>query len=154
MKTTLTAIALATTLAQPASAVTFPALTTIYIGSGVRDSANGPNSGLATIVHCSNVSGVAAAVRMQLLHANGTSAGGHTFSSIAHGSTVTVATHATAAYAATNLNVLEINSGVVNIESTQSGVFCNAAVIDASGSVVVAVPIPLVRVNPHPGTVE
>ena len=35
MKTTLTAIALAATLVQPAAAVTFPSLTTIYVGAGV-----------------------------------------------------------------------------------------------------------------------
>jgi len=142
------------TLIGSAAAVTFPSLTTIYVGSGLRDSAQGPNSGLATVIHCSNVSGLTASVRMLLLHSNGSIAGAHTFNSVAHGSTVSLATHPVAAYDGTDLNVLEINSGAVNIESTQSGVFCNAAVIDASGAVVVAIPIPLVRVNPHPGTVE
>ena len=34
MKTTLTAIPLAATLAQPAAAISFPTLTTIYVGYG------------------------------------------------------------------------------------------------------------------------
>ena len=104
-------------------------------------------------MHCSNVSGLTPTLRMQFLHANGTSAGLHIFNSVAHGATVTLATHEVAAYDAFELNVLQINSGR-SIKSTQSGVFCNASAIDASGALVVAVPIPLVRVNPHPGTVE
>ena len=157
MKTALLALALVSAIAiaaQPAAATTFPALTTIYVGSGVRDSANGPYAGIATVVHCSNVSGLTATLRMQFLHKNGSSAGLNTFNSVAHGSTVTLATHAVIAYLATELNVLQINSGLVNIESTQSAVFCNASVIDASAALDITVPIPLVRVNPHPGTVE
>jgi len=37
MKTKLSIVALAAALTQPAAATTFPTLTTIYIGSGVRD---------------------------------------------------------------------------------------------------------------------
>ena len=43
---------------QPAGAVTFPSLTTIYVGSGVRDDGGAANLGLATTFICSNVSGV------------------------------------------------------------------------------------------------
>jgi hypothetical protein len=35
MKSTLTNIALAAMLSQPAAAITFPSFTTIYLGSGV-----------------------------------------------------------------------------------------------------------------------
>ena len=156
MKKALLALALvasATAAAPPATATTFPSLTTIYVGSGVRDSAAGPNAGSATIVNCSNVSGETATLRMLFLHSNGSIAGLHTFNSVAHGSTVTLATHSVSTYVVTRLNVLQIAQGVVNIESTQSGVFCNAAVIEASQQAFTA-PIPLVRVNPHPGTVE
>ena len=47
-----------------------------------------------------------------------------------------------------------LNGGVVNIESTQSGVFCSAVTIDAAAISPDGVPLRLVRVNPHPGTVE
>ena len=47
-----------------------------------------------------------------------------------------------------------MNEGVVNIESLQSGVFCNAKTIDAAADSRIGVTLPLVRVNPHPGTVE
>lgn len=63
MRTYLTAVALAAALAQPASAITFSALTTIYVGTGVQDSGTGPNTGIATVFQCSNVSGRAAVLR-------------------------------------------------------------------------------------------
>ena len=47
---------------------------------------------------------------------------------------------------------VEINRGTINIESLQSGVFCQAYLVDAAASVPSGVPIDLVRVNPHPGT--
>jgi hypothetical protein len=41
------------------------------------------------------------------------------------------------------------------VEATNSAVFCTAAVIDAgSATPAFSMPIHLVRVNPHPGTVE
>jgi hypothetical protein len=43
MKTKLSAITLAVALAQPAAAVTFPTLTTIYVGSGVYDDSDAAN---------------------------------------------------------------------------------------------------------------
>ena len=50
-------------LAAPGYAITFPSLTTIYIGSGVRDDGGGSGVGTATTFHCSNVSGVTAQIR-------------------------------------------------------------------------------------------
>ena len=67
----LASIALAA-FAHPASAVTFPSLTTIYVGSGVVDSGDAPGQGVATSIHCSNVSGIAAQVRVLVLGAVGT----------------------------------------------------------------------------------
>jgi hypothetical protein len=43
---------------------------------------------------------------------------------------------------------------VLNVESTQSGVFCTAAIIDAELGPNYGSSPHLVRVNPHPGTVE
>ena len=64
MKKYLAGVALAVALVEPASAVTFPSLTTIYVGSGVFDDGNGANVGTATSIHCSNVSGVDVQVRV------------------------------------------------------------------------------------------
>ena len=63
MKTYIAAFALAGALAQPASATTFPTLTTIYVGSGAYDDGSTDDAGTATSIHCSNVSGVARCAR-------------------------------------------------------------------------------------------
>jgi hypothetical protein len=45
--------------------------------------------------------------------------------------------------------------GVVNIEATNSAIFCTATVTDAAGATpAFAMDVNLIRVNPHPGTVE
>jgi hypothetical protein len=71
MKTTLITIALAAALAEPAAAITFPSLTTIYVISGVKDDGGSANSGIATSVHCTNVSGIDAQVGFIALDRDG-----------------------------------------------------------------------------------
>ena len=144
----------AATLATPTLATTFPSLTTIYVGSGVRDNGGTVHAGTATTFHCSNVSGVSTSVRFLVLYHTGSVAVSFT-RTVAHGATVAVSTHATLPYEEdTDLGTLAVSEGVINIESLQSGVFCNAKTIDASAAFPDGVVLPLVRVNPHPGTVE
>jgi hypothetical protein len=64
------AAALAVTLAQPASAITFLKLTTIYVGAGVRDSGGAAQTGIASSIHCSNVSGQDLTIRFLVLDQN------------------------------------------------------------------------------------
>jgi len=153
MKTTLTAIALAATLAQPASAITFPSLTTIYVGAGVTDDGGVDNAGIATTFICSNVSGVTTSIRFLVLSPSGAVVGSSTFGTVPHGGTVTLATHATSTFLESLMSTGQVAQGVVNIESLQSGVFCTAFVVDGFDPVDMA-PLHLVRINPHPGTVE
>jgi hypothetical protein len=153
MKTYLAALALAAALAQPASAITFSKLTTIYVGAGVRDNAGAADMGLATLFICSNVSGVTTSIRFVVLDSVGTLVASSTFSA-AHGETITAATHLTAAFFESNLSTGFVGQGVINIESLQSGVFCTAAVIDADSAPEFSVPLHMVRINPHPGSVE
>ena len=70
-------------LAQPAASITFPELTTIYVGTGVRDSGGGPDVGIATAFQCSNVSGATAEVRFLVLDRDGTVEGSVTRGSAA-----------------------------------------------------------------------
>ena len=140
MKKYLAAVALASTLVQPAAAVTFPSLTTIYVGSGIRDNFTGQGPRVGTAFNCSNVSGVAATVRFLVLNLDGQLVRSASIS-VPHGGTRTAVTR------------LVGTSGVVNIESTQSAVFCNAMIVDTAVAGQ-GISIPLVRVNPHPGTVE
>ena len=154
MKTHLAAAALVAWFAQPAAAITFPSLTTIYVGSGVRDDGGIPEAGTATTFHCSNVSGAGTTVRFLILdHTGGLDTA--LTRAIAHGQTITVSTHSVKAYIESNdLETGILREGVINIESLESGVFCNAKTIDAASDSPVGTILPLVRVNPHPGTVE
>jgi hypothetical protein len=151
MKKHLAAVALAAALVQPAAAITFPSLTTIYVGSGV--SSIGLDSG--TTLHCSNVSGVTVNLRLLFLDNGGAVLGIHTFN-LPHGGTYTVSTQDADSFIENfsfNPGITAAH-GVVNIESTNSGVFCNARVVHPNVAGANGVVLPLVRVNPHPGTVE
>ena len=156
MNKLLAAVALGVALAQPAHATTFPTLTTIYVGSGVTDDGASANVGVATSIHCSNVSGVTVQVRALVLNSAGLVAGSVTFP-VPHGRTFTFSTHETAIFVdgSGNLATNSVAQGVVNVEATNSAVFCTAAVIDAENlKPTFSMPLHLVRVNPHPGTVE
>ena len=133
MKTYLAAAALAAALSQPAAAVTFPTLTTIYVGSDVTDNGGATNVGIATTFLCSNVSGVTAIVRLLVLGAGGAIDGEHSFTSVEHGNTVVASTHFTASFDESSMATGGISHGVSNIESTQSAVFCTAAIVGAAG---------------------
>jgi hypothetical protein len=141
-------------LALPASAITFPGLTTIYVGTGAFDDGGADDSGTATVITCSNVSGLSANVRILILNSGGFIEGQQIFNNVLNGTTLTAATHATAPFFDSDLNTGAFASGTVNIESTQSGVFCSAIIMAAAGPVESAVPFRLVRVNAHPGTEE
>jgi len=153
MKTRLAAAALAAVIAQPASAVTFPSLTTVYVGAGAFDNGGNALAGTATAIICSNVSGVNTAVRVAMLNFVGDIEAQRTADTVPHGTTVVFVTHAVAAFGALELGTGNF-MGAVNIEATQSAVFCTASVMSAAGQAENAKPINLVRVNPHPGTVE
>ena len=153
MKLYLAGVALAVAVAQPASAVTFPSLTTIYVGSGVYDDGGAAGAGSATAIHCSNVSGVTANVRALILSENGTVLGSET-RPVNHGASVTFSTHIAAAFVQFTILTGQLRTGVVNIESTQSALFCTAMVVEADSFDLNGVQLHLVRVNPHPGTVE
>jgi hypothetical protein len=150
MKRLLSALALSAALAQPASAITFPQLTTIYVGSGVAN--NG--SVVATTLHCSNVSGVSAGIRFLFLGPSGVVEGTHA-ASLSHGQTYTLSTQDVPIFVENFVfDFIVLNEGVVNIESTNSAVFCTGKVVDPSVFGAIGFALPLVRVNPHPGTVE
>jgi hypothetical protein len=157
MKKLFVAAALAVTLAQPALAITFSKLTTIYVGSGVYDDAGATDVGTATSIHCSNVSGVATQVRVLILNNNGGIAGS-LIQTLAHGATVTFSTHQTFIFVdgSSSLAVAGgVAQGVVNVEATNSAVFCTGHIVDAAGNPPAFMgDLHLVRVNPHPGTVE
>ena len=156
MKKSLLALAAACAafVAPEASATTFPTLTTIYVGSGVYDNGAAANAGVATSFICTNASGLTASMRFLVLDTPGSVAASNT-TGMNHGETLTASTHSTFIFADSSLSPgILIQQGGVVIESTQSGVFCTAMILDASTATPNGIPLHLVRVNPHPGTVE
>ena len=137
--------------ATPAPAITFPSLTTIYVVSGVYDDGGAMDAGFATSGHCTNVSGQQAQVRFLFLGVGGGVEGTRT-ENIPHGATRTVSTHATEFFEFV-LGTGAVEQGAINIESTESAVFCSAMIVDA-GSLGHSVALHMVRVNAHPGTIE
>jgi hypothetical protein len=49
---------------------------------------------------------------------------------------------------------VEIDQGAVVIDATESAVFCSAMIVDAAAIVPNGIELHLVRINPHPGSVE
>ena len=139
-----------TRAATPSPAITFPSLTTIYVASGVLDDGGVENAGIATSVHCSNVSGQFAEVRVLVLNHLGNVEGAATVG-ILHGGTQAFSTHGT--IIADNVLGTGPVLGVFNVESTQSAVFCSAMVVPAA-TPQNGVALHMVRVNGHPGTIE
>jgi hypothetical protein len=155
MRATFIALCAAACAAVPtqASAIAFPSLTTIYVGAGVQDT-TGAGANTATVIACANVSGVATTVRILLLDTAGAVADSLT-EGLAHGAHLTAATRGVATIAGELvIDSGAITGGVVNIEATQSGVFCTAALMDAVSAEATGAALHLVRVNAHPGTVE
>ena len=140
--------------AATAAATTFPALTTIYVGSGVADTGSGENAGTATTFHCTNASGLLANIRFLVLSPAGLPLASAGFNSVPHGATRTISTHPTLAFADNSLGTGLVLQGGAIIEATESGVFCSANVIDAASGTPSGVPLRLVRINPHPGAAE
>jgi hypothetical protein len=139
-------------LVQPAPAITFPQLTTIYVGAGVLDDGGSSEAGTATSFFCSNVSGQTATVRVAVLNFGSILGTGVTVT-LVHTQSRVFSTHNTVLPEAI-LSTGAVAEGVVNIESTQSGVFCRGAVVNAAGPRHDSSPVDLVRINPHPGSVE
>ena len=152
MKKYLAAVALVAAIAQPAAAVTFPTLTTIYVGTGLSELT--PLANTTGVVSCANVSGQTANLRVLILNFNGAVADTHT-QALAHGANMTVGTRGAASLSITSMDTpAPLLNGTVNIESTESAVFCTAMLIDKTTPGPNGVTLRLVRSNGHPGAEE
>ena len=118
MRKTLIAISAAVSIAaSSASAVTFPSLTTIYVGAGVVDDGVAVEDlGIATSFNCSNISGVAASVRFFVPNAQGTGVEASVTTTIPHGGTRTASTHHEETFIADiDLDTGAVGQGLINI---------------------------------------
>src|SRR5215510_4929968 len=121
--------AAALTFAQPAQAgITDPEVI-IYRFPGVADN-GGTNSGIATVFHCTNFSGVPESLRIVVRATDGTLVG-NVSQPINHLQTLTLATHATAIYFEIVVSMGPILQGSAAIAATSVNMVCTAMTLDA-----------------------
>ena len=147
-------IALAATPAAPALAATTDPFQVLYLFPGVRDTGNGVQAGVATVVHCFSFSSTPETVQYIVRNFQGTIAVNvtHTLNPF---ETRTAATHDTVLYDEdVFLNTLLIDQGTLGIAATNPNIVCNAQVIDASVLVPNGIDLHAIRFTPIPGSQE
>lgn len=138
----------------PAYGTTFANLTTIYVASGVLNTADADNEGNATVVHCSNISGSPVQIRFLFVSNAGVLRGSHLVSSLPNGHTYTAATHGTNVFGDTSVGAGPIVQGRLTVQANNSAVFCTAMIVDAAATVPNGIDLHMVRLHAHPNTVE
>jgi hypothetical protein len=139
---------------QPVQAATTDPEVIIYRFPGVHDDGGATDVGVATVFFCTNFSGVIETVRFVTRQSNSTLAG-NSIVGIGHLSTISVATHATAAYSnESNLATGLVTYGTTAIAATSTNIICTAMTIDAANSKPVGVALRGIRFSPVSGSQE
>jgi hypothetical protein len=138
----------------PASAATTDPEVIIYRFPGVRDNGGAANTGVATVFHCTNFSGVDETVRLVTRFSTGGLASNLTVN-ISHLQTESAATKPILAYNnETDLLTGAVGQGTTAIAATSINVICTAMTIDASATVPTGVALRGIRFSPVPGSQE
>ena len=129
-------------------------LQTLYVFSGVYD--NQVNStaftGVATVVHCTNVGGTTENVQFIVLNFPGNVAANKTFTATT-ARTVTAVTHLTSTYSPdVNLATGFVDQGVLLVLGTSINFHCTAMEVDASAAIPNGITLQGLRYNAIPGT--
>jgi hypothetical protein len=134
-------------------AVTDP-LKIIYKVSGVNDTGDATNVGIATSFICTNFGNVEEKLRFLVREENGNAT--TKFLNVGSGETVTASTHFTNVFSEdlTLTPGISIRQGAAAISATSVNVFCSAMIVDAASSSPNGIALHLVRFNPAPGTQE
>jgi hypothetical protein len=123
----------------------------IYRFPGVLDNGGAAVTGVATVFHCTNFSGVTETLRFVVRNFNTTIVANLT-QSIAHLATATAATHDTAPYAEDLLLATGgVAQGTATIAATSVNVICTAMTIDAANSKPDGVALRGIRFSPGSG---
>ncbi len=124
----------------------------LYRFPGVFDSGGG-GTGVATVFHCTNFSGVPETIRIVVRDQFAGVVANTTFT-LNHLETVAHATHIVNLYAEQSLNTGAVNVGTAAIAATSTSLVCTAMTIDAASSSPQGIALHGVRFNPIPGTQE
>ena len=154
IQSVLVSAAVATAMAAPASAAQSDSEIILYRFPGVRDDNGASNSGIATVFHCTNFSGVTENIRFVTRNHDGTLLT-NVPGVIPHLNTFSAATHVTLAYNEdTSLQTGLVNQGTTAIAATSINIICTAETIDASTTVPNGVARRGIRFSPVPGSQE
>jgi hypothetical protein len=139
---------------QPSQAAMTDPEVILYRFPGVRDSGGAAGTGVATVFHCTNFSGVAETLRFVTRFSTGNLAS-NVPTSIVHLATKTAATHNTVAYDEdVILATGTVGQGTTAIAATSIHIICTAETIDASTAVPIGVARRGIRFSPVPGSQE
>jgi hypothetical protein len=127
----------------------------IYRVAGVRDDGLGPNQGVATSFHCTSWSATPERIAFWIYKNDGALARVETYV-VAARNTFTASTHATSLFSEDALlsQGVYIDQGSAAIGATSTNVTCSVTIASAESASPVGIPLHLVRLNPHAGTVE
>jgi hypothetical protein len=134
----------------------FPALTTIYRFSGVRNTDNAGQTGVATVFHCSNYSATTQQVRIVVRNYLATVVADLTFAVPAR-DTKTASTKYTVAFFDDKILLtipVRVDQGNASIQATNANVHCTAMIVDAAAATPIGIALSPVRFLPAPGSME
>jgi hypothetical protein len=143
-----------TIAASPATAGVNDPLQLIYFISGAFDSGGAQNTGIATVIHCSNWSGTTQRFQFVVFSADGAVKSNMTVD-VPHAGTRTAATKVNQTFVVDrNLNTGAVSQGLVAVLATHKDATCTAQVLDASASLPQGMLLHGVRYNPIAATQE
>src|SRR5215510_202608 len=119
---------------QPAQAGVNDPEVIIYRFPGVKDDGRADFTGVATVFHCTNFSGVTENVRFVTRQSHGVLASNMAYP-IAHLDTLTASTHVPIAYFANNLATFSLGQGTTAIAATPINIIATGRTIEAANPV-------------------
>jgi hypothetical protein len=131
-------------------------LKTIYRVSGLTDSGNVANVGVATTFHCTSFSTVPETIKFFIRRFDGAKVADIKRNLTAFGATHTASTHGINLFFDDTLLApgIAIEQGSAVIQSTSLNVHCSAMIVDAASAAPQGIALHMVRLNPVPGTQE
>jgi hypothetical protein len=136
----------------PAQAATTDPEILIYRFAGVADDGGTSNAGVATVISCTNFSGVTEMVRIVVRTDSGTLKINSALP-VSHLSTTISTTHTNRLYPAFGLLTGQVY-GTAAIAATSTNIICTAVVVDAASTVPNGFALRGIRFSPAPGSQE
>jgi len=149
----IAAAALACVLPAAADAAQTDPEVIIYRFPGVRETGGVAGTGVATVFHCTNFSGVTETLRIVIRSASGALLT-NTPIGIAHLETRTIATKPTVLFSTTTVDTGIVAQGTAAIAATTTSFICTAMIVDAASSSPNGISLRGIRFSPVPGSQE